>query len=113
MSKTAKEELKEKIALALQKIQDNVIPGAKGLDRTEVREHIVFWELGMLLKEFVDLESIPTDNIHDELEKNLEKLKRKSEVKETEKEKNLYLLGNTKIKLLNHQECRNLRLHGF
>jgi len=68
---------KEKISIALQKIQDNVVPGAKGLDRTEVRKHIVFWELGVLLKEFVDLKSIPTDTIHDELDKNFRRIEKK------------------------------------
>ena len=70
-------ELKQKIAIAIQKIQDNIIPGAKGLDRTEVREHIVFWELGVLLKEFVDLESISSDDLHDELDNNFRKIEKK------------------------------------
>jgi len=70
-------ELKQKIAIAIQKIQDNIVPGAKGLDRTEVREHIVFWELGVLLKEFVDLESISSDNLHDELDNNFRKIEKK------------------------------------
>ncbi|MGY5149578.1 MAG: hypothetical protein ACW9W3_05905 [Candidatus Nitrosopumilus sp. bin_68KS] len=72
-----KEDLIKKITASIQKIQDNVIPGAKGLDRTEVREHIVFWELGVLLKEYVDLESIPADNIHDELDNRFRKIEKK------------------------------------
>ena len=70
-------DLKKKITNALQKIQDNVVLGTKGLDRTEVREHIVFWELGILLKEFVDIESFPPEKIHDELEINFRKIEKK------------------------------------
>jgi len=69
--------LKEKITIALQKIQDNVVPAAKGLGRTETREHIAFWELGILIKEFVDSNSISSENIHDELEKNFRKIEKK------------------------------------
>ena len=69
--------LKEKITLALQKIQDNIVPGIKGLDRPEVKKHILFWELGILLKEFVDSNSIPADNVNQELENNFRKIEKK------------------------------------
>ncbi len=72
-----KNDLEKKNENALQKIQDNVVEGAKGLDRTEVKKHIVFWELAELVKEFVNLESIPKDNIHDELEKYFRKIEKK------------------------------------
>lgn len=68
MTTEPKKELKKKISTAIQKIQDNIIPGAKGLDRTEVRKHIVFWELGILLKEYVESEFIPCEKSHDELD---------------------------------------------
>ena len=74
---TKPENIFEEITLAIQKIQDNVIQGTKGLDRTEVKEHIVFWELGLLLKKFIDSKSIPLDNVHDELEKNFRKIEKK------------------------------------
>ena len=69
--------LTKKIASAIQKIQDNVIPGFKGLDRVEVREPTVFWELGVLLKKFVDFESIPLENIHTEFDKNFRTIEKK------------------------------------
>ena len=71
------EDLKEKITIALQKIQDNVVHGVKGLDRNEVRKHIVFWELGILLKEFVVSNSISLDIVHDELDKNFRRIEKK------------------------------------
>lgn len=71
------ENLKEKITIALQKIQDNQEPGMKGLDRPEAKKHILFWELAVLLKEFVDSNSIPEDNITEELESNFRKIEKK------------------------------------
>ena len=77
MTKNTKNDLKKKIENALQEIQDNVVEGAKGLDRTEVKKHIVFWKLGELLREFVELELIKKDNIREELEKNFRKIEKK------------------------------------
>jgi len=36
MTEDLHNDLKNKITIAIQKIQDNVVPGAKGLDRTEI-----------------------------------------------------------------------------
>lgn len=71
------EVLIEKITTALQKIQDNVVPGSKGLDRFEMKVHILYWELGLLLKEFVDCKSISSDNINEELENNFREIEKK------------------------------------
>lgn len=77
MSNEINKKLTEKITIALQKIQDKIVPGTKGLDRPEVKEHILFWELGLLLKEFVDSNSIPADNVNQELENNFRKIEKK------------------------------------
>lgn len=77
MTDNSNEVIRKKIASAIQKIQDNVVVGAKGLDRTEVREHIVFWELGVLLREFVKSASILPDNVNEELEKNFKQIEKK------------------------------------
>ena len=45
-------EFKQKITQAIQNIQDNVDEGTKGLARPDVKNDMVFWELGVLLKEF-------------------------------------------------------------
>jgi len=74
---TDEDALKKNISIAIQNIQDNIVPGAKGLERTEVRNHIVFWELGILLKEFVDLKSISSELAHDELDKNFRRIEKK------------------------------------
>ena len=42
-------EIKQKITLALQNIQDNVDEGTRGLSRPDVKNDMVFWELGVLL----------------------------------------------------------------
>ena len=70
-------ELKQKIIQALQNIQDNVDEGTKGLARPDVKNDMVFWELGVLLKEFIDSKSIPEDNVADELNKNFKKIEKK------------------------------------
>jgi|SRR3989338_6670719 len=67
----------EKITIVLQKIQDKIVPGTKGLDRTEVKDHMVFWELGLLLKEFVNSKSISLDDASEELENNFRKIEKK------------------------------------
>tara|TARA_B100000686_G_scaffold293500_1_gene323056 strand:+ start:2470 stop:3513 length:1044 start_codon:yes stop_codon:yes gene_type:complete len=70
-------ELKQKIIEAIKNIQDNVDEGTKGLSRPDVKNDMVFWELGVLLKEFVNSKSIPDDNITDELNKNFKKIEKK------------------------------------
>lgn len=87
MTENTKEVLKKKIASALQKIQDNTVLGTKGLDRIEVKEHIVFWELGILLKEFVDLESFHPEKIHEDLQINFRKIEKKIRSEGIRKEK--------------------------
>lgn len=77
MMNTNIDDLNKKIENALQDIQDNVVEGARGLDRVEIKNHMVFWELGISLKEFIEIESIPEDRIHDELEKNFRKIEKK------------------------------------
>lgn len=67
----------KKIEDAIQKIQDNAIEGTKGLDRVEVKEHMVFWELGLLIKEFLDFKSIPESDIEDALDINFRTLEKK------------------------------------
>jgi len=69
--------LTQKITQAIQNIQDCAEKGTKGLDRQEVKNDIVFWELGILLKEFVELKSISEDKIIDELNKNFKKIEKK------------------------------------
>ena len=66
-----------KITEAIQNIQDNAEPGIKGLARTDVKNDIVFWELGVLLKEFEKSKSISPDNITDELIKNFRKIEKR------------------------------------
>ena len=70
-------ELIQKITQAIQNIQDNVDEGTKGLARPDVKNDMVFWGLGLLLKEFVNSKSIPEDNIADELNKNFKKIEKK------------------------------------
>ena len=72
-----KSEFKQKITQAIQNIQDNVDEGTKGLARPDVKNDIVFWELGVLLNEFVESKSIPQDNIADELRKNFKRVEKK------------------------------------
>ncbi len=67
----------QKITEAIQNIQDNAEPGIKGLARPDVKNDVVFWELGVLLKEFEKSKSISTDNITDELNKNFRKIEKR------------------------------------
>jgi hypothetical protein len=66
-----------KISLALQNIQDCVISGTKGLDRHEIKNHVVFWELGLLVQKFLNSHSISEDYEQDELEKNFRNMEKK------------------------------------
>lgn len=56
--------LKEKIRTVLQKIQDNTISRPE-LATFDMREHGLYWELGILVKQFVDLNKIPNDHVND------------------------------------------------
>lgn len=56
--------LKGKIRIVLQKIQDNTI-SRRELGTFDMREHSLYWELGILVKQFVDLNKIPDDRVND------------------------------------------------
>ena len=56
-------------------------------NKPDVKNDIVFWELGVLLKEFVESKSIPTDNITDELEKNFRKIEKQIRTEGLRKDK--------------------------
>lgn len=66
----------EKIKIALQKIQDT-IELRPGLERYDTREHILFWKLGELLREYVELHNISLDNVNDEISKKFKNIEKK------------------------------------
>jgi hypothetical protein len=76
----------EKIRIALQKIQDTIEP-RPGLDRYDSREHILFWKLGELLKEFVELHQISPNNVNEELSKNFKDTEKKIRIEGKRRDK--------------------------
>jgi len=65
----------EKIKTVIQKIQDKTVPRPE-LGNFEMREHGLYWELGILVKQFVDLNKIPDDHVSDFLLRNFRELEK-------------------------------------
>ncbi len=65
----------ENITSVLQKIQDNTIPRPE-LGTFDMREHKLYWELGVLVKQFVDLSGVLDERISDFILKNLKDIER-------------------------------------